>query len=426
MSRVALGALLHLAWRSACSRVWTLALSVAAVALAAAVLLGAERLRLDARSSFASAISGTDLIVGARGSGVQLMLYSVFRTGAPSLNIRTSSVQAIANLPGVAWVVPISLGDSHRGYPVVGTSTQYFTRLRYGFGQTLSMAQGAWFEDLYEAVIGAEVAERLGYRVGQRITLAHGMEAAAALPEHADKPFVVSGILARTGTPVDRSVHISLEAMHALHVDWLGGAPLPGRRISAQQARALTLTPPNVTAAFIGLNSRAAVFGVQRQINAWASEPLMAVLPGVALDELWAVVRSVQSALGLMCVLIALVSLGSLAAVLLVGLEQRRRELAVLRVCGAGPAHIVGVLLAEAAVLLLAGLGLGLVVLMVVLSVAAPWLQTRWGVYVQPWTLAASQWAMLAAMLGAGLMAALIPALRAWRLSLSDGLSPPV
>jgi len=417
--------LLPLAWRSAWSRRTTLLLTVCSIALSTFMLLGTERVRTDVRSSFSSAVSGTDLIVGARTGSVQLLLYSVFRVGAATNNIRWSSVQTLHNMRGVAWVIPLSLGDSHRGFPVLGTSAAYFEHFRYGERQALQLRQGQPFGDLYDAVLGAEVADRLGYTLGQRITLAHGTGEIAELgADHADKPFTVTGILARTGTPVDRTVHISLEAMEALHVDWMAGAPLPGQRVSAEAARSMDLQPKTVTAALVGLKNRAAVFSTQRQINTFAAEPLMSILPGVALDELWQVIGTGENALLVMSGIVALVSMAGLMSVVLAGLGQRRRELAVLRAVGASARHILLLLALEGFLLTVVGVALGLVAMTACVLALGPWLQSAFGLSLHLVRPTAMQGLLLLGLLLAGWFASLLPAWRAYRLSLADGLSP--
>ncbi|MEG3061118.1 MAG: FtsX-like permease family protein [Comamonas sp.] len=420
------GFLLGLAWRSAWNRRFTLALTVCSIALSTFMLLGMERVRTDLRSSFSSAVSGTDLIVGARTGSTQLLLYAVFHVGAATNNIRWSSVEALQKLRGVAWVVPLSLGDSHQGFPVLGTTPAYFDHFRYGEQQPLTLREGRRFADLYDVVIGAELAERLGYRLGQRITLAHGMGEVQLGGDHADKPFTITGILARTGTPVDRTAHISLEALEAIHVDWTVGAPLPGRRIDAEQARAMDLTPRSVTAALVGLHNRAAVFSVQRQVNGFGAEPLMSILPGVALDELWDVVGAGEKALLLMSGLVALVSMAGLMSVILAGLNERRRELAVLRAVGAGPQHVLALLALEGMLLTLAGIALGIVALVAGVVASNPWLQANFGLTLHLGQTTPLQWLLLAGLLVAGWLASLLPGWRAYRLSLADGLSPRI
>lgn len=419
--------LLSIAARSAWNRRLTLSLVALCIALATGLLLTLERLRADVRASFSQSVSGTDLIVGARTGPVQLMLYAVFRVGGATNNISMASARAIAAHRAVAWTVPIALGDSHRGRPVLGTTPAYFEHFRYGDRQPLQLAEGRAFagtlDGLYEAVIGAEVAQALGYRVGQRITLAHG---AGGMPgsEHADKPFAVVGVLARTGTPVDRTVHVSLQALEAIHLDWAGGAPLPGMSIPAEQARKFDLEPQQVTALLVGLKSRAAVFVVQRWVAQYEAEPLLAVLPGVALDELWQVVGVGERALQAMSGLVAVVSLASLVAVVLAGLNERRRELAVLRAVGAGPRHVLGLLIIEALLVTLAGSIAGAAASFAAVALAAPWVQTQFGITLQGGAPSAAQALLWAAVVGAGMLAGLIPGLRAYRLSLADGLSP--
>ena len=426
-------ALLHIASRSAWNRRGTLALVMFSIALATALLLGLERLRTDIRSSFSQAVSGTDLVVGARTGPVQLMLYAVFHVGGATHNIRMASVEAIAAHRAVAWVVPVSLGDSHRGRPVLGTTPEYFTRFLYGDRQPLALAQGRAFtgtlEGLYEAVLGAEVADALGYKLGQRITLSHGL---GGLPgelsaEHGDKPFTVVGVLAPTGTPVDRTVHIGLQAIEAIHLDWVGGAPLPasaGMKIAPEFARKFDLQPKQVTAALVGLKSRVAVFNVQRFVGAFEAEPLLAVLPGVALDELWAAVGLGEKALLAISGLVALVSLASLVAVVLAGLNERRRELAVLRAVGAGPRQVLVLLAAEGALVTCCGALLGVALAVAAVLGAGPWVQQRFGILLAAGAPTAEQWGLLAAVVLAGMLASLVPGWRAYRLSLADGLSP--
>jgi putative ABC transport system permease protein len=416
--------LVGLAARSAWNRRFVLSLVVASIALSTLLLLSIERLRHDVRQNFARSVSGTDLIVGARGGSLQLLLYAVFRIGSASNNMRWSSVQAIAELPAVAWTVPISLGDTHRGFAVVGTTGDYFRHFRHGDGQPLVLAQGRAFEAVFDAVVGAEVAQRLGYEVGRQIVLAHG-DGTFADNDHADKPFTVVGVLARTGTPVDRSVHIPLAGMQALHIDWMAGVPLPGLHISADQALQRDLTPRAVTAVLVGLKQRITVFSVQRRIAEFEAEPLMAVLPGVALDELWDVVGAAEKALLLMSALVALVSVAGLVAVILAGLDQRRRELAILRAVGAGPQTVALLLALEGGLVTALGIVLGTAATAGGLALAAPWVLAHHGIVLQPLQIGMAELQWLALLAAGGLLASLLPGWRAYRIALADGLQPP-
>ena len=417
--------LITIAWKSAWNRRFTLALTVLSIALSTFLLLGVERIRTELRDNFSASVSGTDLIVGARTGSSQLLLYSVFRIGAATNNMQWQSVQALAAHPGVDWVVPLSLGDSHRGFAVLATSPDYFQHFRYGNRQALRLREGKPFAELFDAVVGAEVADRLGYHVGQRITLAHG-SGELNVAEHADKPFTVVGVLARTGTPVDRTVHIGLEAMEAIHLEWRGGAPLPGVHIPAEQVRKFDLKPKTVTAALVGLKNRAAVFAVQRWVSTFQPEALMAILPGVALDELWSVIGVGENALLLMSALVALVSLAGLVSVVMAGLNERRRELAVLRAVGASLRHVLALLALEGAIVTLLGVALGLVAAALGIALLSPWLQAQFGLTLSLSQPTLNEWALLAGLLVAGWLASLLPGVRAYRLSLADGLSPRI
>lgn len=402
-------------------------MTLLAIILASCLLLAVERLRHDARESFAQSVSGTDLIVGARGSPLQLVLYAVFRLGDASNNIDWHSYRKIAADPAVAWTIPLSLGDSHRGYPVLGTNSDYFKYFRYGPKTPLVMATGRPFgsghDGIFEAVLGAEVAQHLGYRLGQHIVLSHGSGRLPGL-EHADKPFTVVGILAPTGTPVDRTVHVGLAAIEAIHLDWQGGRPLPGVAIPPAQVGKFDLTPREITAFLIGLHQRTAVFGMQRKIADFPDEPLQAALPGVVLDRLWQSLAFAEQLLRGLSWLILILGLSGLLAVMLAGLGERRRELAILRALGAGLPQIATLLLLESLVLGLLGAAGGLLLLTAASLAAGPWLAQNWGIVLHSASPSGEELGLLAAIVATCLLAGLLPAWRASRLALADGLSP--
>ncbi|MCB1917429.1 MAG: ABC transporter permease [Rhodocyclaceae bacterium] len=411
-----------LVWKSLANRRLSAGLALLSIALAVTLLLGVERLRNDARSGFANTLSGTDLVVGARSGPVQLLLYSVFRMGDATNDIRWQSLETIAAQPLVKWVIPLSLGDSYRGYRVLGTDLRYFEHYRYGDRQPLAFADGKAFGEVFEAVLGAEVADALGHRIGDRIALSHGT-GRASLNGHADKPFTVVGILARTGTPVDRTVHVRLQAIEAIHLDWTGGAPIPGLGLSAEETRKFDLSPKRVTAALVGLKSRAGVFRVQRFINEFRDEPLLAILPGATLQQLWGLFGIAERALLAISGLVVAVGLAGLVAVLVASLGERRRELAILRSLGAGPRQIFLLLASESLVLAIAGSALGVAMLYALVAALGPWLGARYGLTLGLYGLQPREWLLLAAVLAAALASSTVPALRAYRMSVADGMT---
>lgn len=424
---------LLLASRSAWSRRGSLLLLLLSVITSTCLLLGIDLARQSAKSSFSNAVAGTDLIVGAQTSPVSLLLYSVFRIGDATRNMPYTEVERLQNDPKVKSALPVALGDSYRGFAVLGTQAAYFDKFQYGARQNLHFAKGRAFEDyvvgkpapvLFEAVLGAEVAQRLKHGIGDQIALSHGSHIQQAGPSHGDKPFTVVGILKPTGTPVDQSVHVSLAGLEAIHVDWVSGVPVAGAEIPAEYVTRFDLQPKSVTAVLVALNNRVAVFRMQRELESRPDVALSAILPGVALSSLWQTLGVVERVLLFVAGLVAMVSALGLTSVMLVTLGQRRRELAVLRSIGAGPKLVFGLLCLESAMVMWTGVGLGVALLGVASELLAPWVQAQFGFQLsslfelQAGLLAVVFFALFGSVLGVG------PAWLAYRNQLQDGLNP--
>ena len=408
--------ILRLAFASLIARALTVGMTILAIALSVALFLGVEKIRTGAKASFADTISGTDLIVGARSGSVQLLLYSVFRIGNATNNLTWETYQDIASHPDVDWIVPISLGDSHRQFRVMGTTPTFFERYKYRSGKSLVVNDGAIIDDLFDAVIGADVAATLGYSVSDPIVVAHGL---ASFTEHDDQPFRVSGILEKTGTPVDRTVIIGLRAIEAIHVDWR----IQGQSTPADALRQMELEPQAVTAALVGVKGRLKVFGLQRFINEYTQEPLLAILPGVALQELWQIVSIAETALVGVSAMVVITALIGMMATIFSSLNERRREMAIFRAMGARPRVIVGLLVLEAIVMATLGALLGLELLYIGLTIGQPLIDSAFGLWlpIEPPTLR-EVWVLLGVIL-AGAIVSMVPALRAYRMSLADGMT---
>ena len=414
--------LLKLTLRSLWNRRASLLLTLFSLAISVALLLGVEYIRKEAKANFLSTISGTDLVVGARTGSVQLLLYSVFRIGNATNNISWQSYQDIAHNPQVAWTVPLSLGDSHRGFRVLGTNTDYFTFYHYGDKQPLTFAAGKPFASVYDAVLGAEVAQKLGYKIGDKIVVAHGTSE-STLQAHDDKPFTVTGILNPTGTPIDRTVHVTLEGIEAIHIDWVAGTKVNGYHIDAAEALTKNLQPRLITAFLVGLKNRAAAFRLQREINEYQREPLLATLPGVALAELWQALGMFETVLRIISGFVVFAGLLGMLTTLLSTLNERRREMAILRAVGAHPWHIFLLFALEAIVITTLGCLLGMGLVYLGLFIARPWIVAEYGLYLRLWLPDASNLMLLGAIAGLAVLFSLIPGAIAYRRSLQDGLT---
>ncbi|CAE6882553.1 ABC-type antimicrobial peptide transport system [Vibrio sp. B1FIG11] len=416
-----MSAVVKLAWKSLMNRKATAILTIMTVAISVVLLLGVERIRTQAKDSFANTISGTDLIVGGRSGQVNLLLYSVFRIGNATNNIDWKSYQEFANHRAVDWAIPISLGDSHKGFRVMGTNHSYFEHYKYGSKQPLTFSEGREFNGLFETVLGSDVAKQLGYKIGSEIIIAHGISD-VGFSRHDNLPFKVVGILAPTGTPVDKTVHVSLEAIEAIHVGWESGARL-GPTPSAADLKARDFQPKQITAMLVGLKSRIQTFALQRQINTYPKEPLSAIMPGVALHELWGMMSVAEQALMAVSGFVVVAGLLGMLSSLLTSLQERRREMAILRAMGARPKHVFSLLISEASLLTFAGIITGVAGLYCILALLQPIIQQSYGIHLTLTALSPYEWMLLGFVQCAGIVIGFIPAFRAYRQSLSDGMT---
>ena len=412
--------LLKLTFNSLYARLLTVAMTVFAISLSLMLYMSVEKLRTSAYTSFTDTISQTDLIVGARTSSVQLLLYSVFRIGNATNNITWESYEDVINKKEVAWSVPISLGDSHKGFRVMGTNSEFFKRYKFRGGQSIELEQGKNLGDLYDVIIGAGVAEKLNYSVGTPLIVSHGLQ---SFSDHDDQPFKVSGILAKTGTPVDNTVIVSLEAIEAIHVDWSTGAKIPGQITPVEEIRQMDLSPKNITAALIGVNSKLQIFQLQRWINEYPEESLSSILPGVALQELWRIVGVVENLLLGISVTVIFTTLIGMTAIIFSSLNERRREMAIWRAMGASPKVVIGLLMLEAFIISVMSIIVSTVMLFLTLYVLQPWIDNTYGILVNIEMLAVKDIYIFMLFIIAASLVSLIPAIRAYWFSINDGMT---
>lgn len=499
-----MGLILRLAALSLRSRVLTTWLTVTSIALSVTLLVGIEHLRAGVRESFAGTISGTDLIVGARGGTLQVLLSTVFGIGSPAGSVSMNTFHRWQAHPAVKWAVPYTLGDSHRGFRVVGTTAEFYERYRYRKTGRVVFVEGRVAQSDNEVVIGSDVAEKLKYTVGSPVVVTHGL-VDIGTSNHETHPFLVVGILGRTFTPIDRSVYLTLEGIEAMHVEEPGrivaAAAGVGRDSSAGAARGLMgdsmraarggatppvmpgatppvmpgamppvmpgATPPvmpgasappaivqrapsapgvsqvaasavggaagepahdhgddQISAFFVGTKNRFEALMLQREMNTDFTEPLTAVIPGVALAELFNSIGSAEVGLRVVALFAVAIGLTGMLVALYSSLDARRREMAILRSVGAGPGTIVALLVIESGLLALLGclIGVGLVYLGLVLGQGP--IEQRFGLHLAIRGLQGPEYRYLALILGAGVLVGFVPAWKAYRTSLADGLSP--
>ncbi len=404
----------RLAVKSLLDRKGSVSLSLIAMTVSIFVLLGVEHIRHQAKDNFSNTVSGVDLVVGARTGSLNLLLYSVFRIGAPTNNISWETYQTIANSNQVKWAIPISLGDSHRGYRVLGTTTDYFEQFSYGKQRKLEFDKGQTFKDPFEVVLGHEAAKQLGYQLGDKLTLSHGM-ADTSFSRHDDFPFTVVGILAFTGTPVDQTLHVSLEGIEAIHLDWTPGVTATNSRHDRPKVDHHTLVPQSITAIMLGLESKMATFGVQRQINEFADEPLTAILPGVVITELWQMMRILENTLLLVSALVFMAACLGVSAMLLSSIRERQQETLLLRVIGAPASFLFFLIELEALLITIVSCVLAATVLTGCLTLFQDYFISQFGVHVEVDMFSRNSLYLLLTIIAVSVTVAAIPSLYSYR-----------
>lgn len=405
-----------LVWKSVVSRKKTVLLTFLSLLVSISLLVSVEHLRSQIKESFNRTISGTDLIVGAPTGELNLLLYSVFRMGSPTNNIQYDSLLMLQKHRSVAWTIPLSLGDSHKGFRVLGTTNDYFDHFKYGNKQNIAFAEGDKFSTLFDVVLGAEVAESLGYRLGDDIVVSHGI-GNTSFHKHDHSPFHVTGILKPTGTPVDRTLHVSLQAIEAIH---LAPRALDGIIASENYNE---LEPANLTAVLVGLKSKLATFTLQRQVNQYKNDRLMAVLPGVALNQLWQLMASMEKLLQFISALVLLASLFGLTTMLLASMNERSVEIAVMRILGASPRFVLLLILSEAVFIVLLASVSACVLVSGALVGLSDWLSKTYGLFLSTNLMSQEQLILLLLVLLSAIFSAIFPAIEAYRKALHSQLS---
>mgnify|MGYP003561747103 FL=1 len=213
-----------------------------------------------------------------------------------------------------------------------------------------------------------------------------------------------------------------MEAIEAIHVDWRSGAQVPGQSTPAHVIRQMDLTPKAISAALVGVQSPLQTFALQRAINEYREEPLLAILPGVALQELWGIVGIAETALLAVSAMVVVTALIGMMATIFSSLNERRREMAIFRAMGARPFTILSMLILEATVMAAIGTLLGVAFLYVGLIIAQPLLDSAFGLWLPIDAPSLREVWVILAVICAGAIVSVVPAFRAYRMSVADGM----
>ncbi|WP_334019702.1 ABC transporter permease [Alteromonas sp. S015] len=415
----------------------TAILTLLSITISISLLLCVDIIRSQVKTSFTRTVSGVDLIVGAPSGQLNLLLSSVFNIGTPTKGIEYKSIAALQSNKQVSWLIPLSLGDTHRGFRVVGTTNSFFDHFKYGDMQSLQLSDGATFTQPLSTVVGADIAESLGYEVGDKIIISHGL-GSVSFNNHDDHPFTISGILDKTGTPVDKAVYVTLQGLEEAHTGPKHSPTSMLGRKSADKANehdhdehteehaaynSEAFTPESVSVVMLGLKHRVTALQLQYQINQSKKEPLMAILPGMALAELWQIMGNVESLLLGLSGLIVICALIGLATMLLATMRERYQEIAVLRTIGAGPFTLLLLIQIEAMLLTIVSAALSLGLVAGLMSALKPWLSSTYGLFLSSPLFGQSSVTIILLILGCTYLVSLFPAVAAYKRGLHAGLN---
>jgi len=444
---------IFLAFQSLLNRWFSCLLIILTLSASISLFFTVTRIQESVKNGFQNTVSGVDSIVAARGGNLQILLNSVFLIGEPPNKIKWKTFKDIEKMEGINYLVPISLGDSHKGYRVIGTTNDYFKNIKFGNKKDIEFSaninNGLAFSDVFDVVIGSTIAKKLQYSIGSEIEVTHGFGESgvahsfdslneghddheghkdhaehhddhAEHHDHGNVGFKVTGILKPTGTPIDSGVYISVLAYEAIHKGWIGNQKVMD---ITEEHITKELEPKTISAIFLSLNNRTRIFQFQRDILNYKEEALSSVMPGLTLSRLWSLTSNVDMAFKIITGFIIFIALLGMIAMTIAGLSSRRREMAILRSVGASPRTIVSLMLIESLIISIISIFIGYLLMVLIFYYGQGYVENNYGIYIEGFSLKDYDVKIIIAIVLSSLLATIIPAVRVYRNTLRDGLS---
>lgn len=397
----------HIVYKSLRQHLVSTLVSATAIALAGGLLMAVWVMRQESNRAFTSVTGGFDAVLGARSSKLQLVLNAIFHLEDSPGNISPADVEQIENNPNVDIALPIAVGDNYKGYRLVGTTGTLFERVEFSPGHKYRLAgAGRPFAlEEKEAVAGSFVAQQLGLKVGDTFHPFHGLLYDEKM-QHAET-YTVTGIFEPTGTPTDRVIWIPLEGL---------------QRMSGHDARAAA----EVSAVLVKLKQGNPMSGFQMDMlyNKRGNRLTFAWPIGAILAKLFDKIAWFDKILAFVSYLVVVVASASILASIYNSMNERRREIAILRALGARRMTIFGAIVAESAAIAGIGMALSFALYAIVVLVASSIIRVQTGVVINPLEF---HWVMIAApvgIIGLAALCGIFPAIKAYRTDVASNMSP--
>lgn len=385
--------LLRIVWRNIAQRGLSSALTALSIALGVALVVTILSLQQQGRDRFSQGAFGYELIVGAKGSATQLVLNTVYHLDRSPGNIPTEVYERLKAHPGVKLAAPMAVGDTFRGYRIVGTSDVFLRDFEVTPGKRFEVKGKIFGTGGREAVVGAVAARETGLAIGSTFEPAHGLEGAV---EH-EETWTVVGLLEPTGTPADRAIYINIDSFFSIAGHQTGRA-----EISAVVVKTKTQ-------------------GVAIQLPGEFPD-VMVVSPAAVVAELMDQLAPIGPVMLVIAGFVIVVAGISIMVSIYNSMAERRREIAVMRALGARRGTILRIILCEAAALCVAGGLAGIVLGHGLVAGAAPMLQSSAGLTISPWVVLGAEPVLLGGLVILGILVGVVPALRGFRVEIADGL----
>lgn len=390
-------------------------LTIFSIMLGVALVTSIILLRKESEDAFNQTATGYELIVGPKGSSLQLTLNTVYQIGVPLGNMPFRVYELLKNDKRVKLAIPYVSGDNFKNFRLIGTVPEIFTEFEYHKGKKYNISSGKFFENDFEAVIGSETSLRTGLKIGDTFTGSHGVDSYEGAETHDEFRFKVTGILEKTFSPVDRLIFVSMNSVWKLH----------NHEMENDTASAST-NHNTITSILLKLKNPVYFDLVRRQINDDRYEGIsaQAILPVFEIKQLFDIIGNINSILLVIAYLVIFVSAISVLVSLYNSMNERRREIAIMRSLGASRFTILKIIVMEGVIISLCGSLSGLLLGHSVLIILKNKISDLAGIQITGTTFSITELYIFAGTVLLGMIASLLPALKAYKTDVAENLNP--